>query len=101
MAINATLDLPIQELELFCRRHGIRRLAVFGSALRDDFGPRSDVDLLVEFEPGTQVGLNFFTIQQELSDLLGRRVDLNTSGFLGKRFRDQVLQEAEVVYEST
>lgn len=99
--IHATLDLPIEELALFCRRHGIRRLAIFGSALRDDFSPGSDVDMLVEFEPGTQVGLNFFTMQQELSDLLGRRVDLNTAGFLGKHIRDEVLAEAELLYESS
>lgn len=98
--IHPTLDLPTHELESFCHRHGIRRLALFGSALRDDFAPDSDIDILVEFEPGTQVGLNFFAMQDELSDLLGRRVDLNTLGFLGKRFRDDVLAEAEVLYES-
>lgn len=82
----------------FCRRHHIRRLAVFGSVLRDDFRAESDVDVLVEFEPGTRVGLKFFQIQDELSQLLGRRVDLNTPGFLGKAFRDQVLADAEVQY---
>jgi predicted nucleotidyltransferase len=82
----------------FCRRHRIRRLAVFGSVLRDDFRPDSDVDVLVEFEAGARVGLKFFQIQDELSQLLGRRVDLNTPGFLGRAFREQVLAEAEVQY---
>ncbi len=67
---------------------------------RDDFSEESDVDVLVEFEPGTAVGLNFFTIEHELSLLLGRKVDLNTQGFLGKYLRDQILSEAEIQYES-
>ncbi len=90
--------LPKERIVIFCKRHGIRRLAVFGSALRDDFGPESDVDVLVEFEPGTRVGLRFFSMQDELSTLLGRRVDLNTPGFLSRYFRDSVLREAEDVY---
>jgi predicted nucleotidyltransferase len=73
-------------------------LAVFGSALRDDFGPQSDLDLLVEFDPGTRVGLRFFAIEQELSDVFGRPVDLNTAGFLSPYFREQVSREAEDLY---
>ncbi|MBK9715218.1 MAG: nucleotidyltransferase family protein [Kouleothrix sp.] len=83
----------------FCRRHHIRKLAFFGSALRDDFRPDSDVDVLVEFEPGQVPGLAFFSIEAELSTLLGRRVDLNTPQFLSRYFRDEVLAEAEVQYE--
>lgn len=81
-----------------CRRRGITRLAVFGSALRDDFRPDSDVDMLVEFAPGRRVGLEYFTIQDELSRIVGRRVDLNTRGWLSERFVHQVLSEARDVY---
>ena len=85
----------------FCRRHQIRRLSLFGSILREDFGPRSDIDVLVEFEPGARVGLRFFTIERELSHLLGRKVDLNTPGFLSKYFRDEVLAEAVPQYDAS
>ncbi|MGQ0635387.1 MAG: nucleotidyltransferase family protein [Planctomycetaceae bacterium] len=95
---RARVCIPIEEVGNFCRKHHIRRLALFGSVLRDDFTPQSDVDVLVEFEPGRTPGLAFFTMEQELSDLLGRRVDLNTSQSLGKYFRQEVLGEAEVVY---
>ena len=84
----------------FCRRHHIRRLALFGSVLREDFGPQSDVDVLVEFEPGHVPGLAFFSLEQELAHLLGRKVDLNTPGFLSPYFRDEVLSEAEVLYDA-
>ena len=84
----------------FCRHHGIRRLALFGSILRDDFRPESDVDVLVEFKPGAKVGLRFFAIERELSNILGRKVDLNTPGFLGKYYREEVLSEAEVQYDT-
>ena len=89
-----------EQVAAFCREHRIRRLAAFGSVLRDDFGPESDVDVLVEFEPGTRVGLRFFDMQLELSEILGRKADLNTPGFLSKYFRDQVLAEAEVQYDA-
>jgi uncharacterized protein len=82
----------------FCRRNHIRRLALFGSILRDDFRPDSDIDVLVEFEPGHVPGLRFFALERELSEILGRRVDLNTPAFLSKYFRDRVLAEAEVRY---
>ena len=70
--------LPKDKIADFCRRHHICKLAVFGSVLREDFRPDSDVDVLVEFEPGHTPGLAFFGMQQELSELLGRQVDLNT-----------------------
>lgn len=82
----------------FCRRHHIRRMAFFGSVLRDDFSPDSDVDVLVEFEDGHTPGLQFFAIEKELSDLLGRRVDLNTPMFLSRYFREEVLRNAEELY---
>lgn len=81
-----------------CRRHHIRRLSLFGSVLRPDFREDSDVDVLVEFEPGFTPGLAFFGIQDELSDMLGRQVDLNTPQFLSPYFRDKVMQEAEIEY---
>jgi predicted nucleotidyltransferase len=82
----------------YCRRHHIRRLAVFGSILRDDFSPTSDIDVVVEFEPAHVPGFAFIDMQDELSQLLGRRVDLNTPGSLSKYFRDEVMREAKVQY---
>jgi predicted nucleotidyltransferase len=82
----------------FCRRHHVRRLSLFGSALRDDFGPESDLDILVEFEPGQTPGLAFFGMQDELSAIIGRRVDLNTPECLSKYFRDEVVAGARPLY---
>jgi hypothetical protein len=93
------IPLPIEAIAEFCRRHHIRRLAIFGSAIRDDFTDQSDVDVLVEFDPEHIPGLEFFTMHEELGDLIGRRVDLNTAGFLSPYFRDQVIAEAEVIYD--
>jgi uncharacterized protein len=76
--------------------HYIRKLAVFGSVLHGDARPDSDLDALVEFDPGHVPGLAFFGMEQELSELLGRKVDLNTPQFLSPYFRDEVLAEAEV-----
>ena len=93
--------LPINRdnLAAFCRKHRIRRLALFGSVLRDDFGPASDIDVLVEFLPGTRMGLiRLAGLELELGQLLGRRVDLNTPGCLSPHFRARVLAEAEVQY---
>ena len=93
--------IPIDRKKIadFCRKHHIRRLAFFGSVLRDDFRPDSDVDVLVEFEPGRTPGLAFFAMEQELSEILGRRVDLNTPQFVSPHFRERVLAEAEAQYE--
>jgi predicted nucleotidyltransferase len=82
----------------FCRRNHIRKPALFGSILRDDFRPESDVDVLVEFERDHVPGLRFFALERELSDLLGRKVELNTPNFLSPYFRSRVLAEAEVQY---
>jgi len=85
----------------FCRRHHIRRLAFFGSVLRDDFGPDSDVDMLVEFESGHIPGLiRMSAIELELTDLLGRKVDLRTAEDLSRYFRGEVVASAETIYES-
>ena len=98
--MRARIEIPKEKLAEFCRRNHIRRLAFFGSVLRDDFTPESDVDVLVEFEPGTRVGLRFFGMERELSEILGHKVDLNTRGFLSKYFRDEVIAEAEVLYDA-
>jgi hypothetical protein len=92
------VDLPKEKIADFCRRYHICKLAVFGSALREDFRPDSDLDVLVEFDPGHTPGLAFFGMEHELSELLGRKVDLNTPQFLSPYFRDKVLAEAEVQY---
>ena len=95
------IDVPAEQLASFCRKHHIRKLSFFGSVVREDYRPDSDVDVLVEFEPSLSIGLiRFAGIQRELSNLLGRPVDLNTQGFLSPYFRDKVLQEAEVHYVS-
>jgi predicted nucleotidyltransferase len=92
------IKVPRKKLEAFCKRNHIQKLAFFGSVLRDDFGPKSDVDVLVEFERGKTPGLAFFRMQSELSEIIGHKVDLNTPGFLSKYFREQVMREAQVQY---
>jgi len=94
------IEITREDVAQFCRDRGIRRLSFFGSILRDDFRPESDIDVLVEFEPGVRVGLRFFAMERELSQLFGRKVDLNTPGFLSKYFRDDVLREARTVYDA-
>lgn len=96
----SAISIPIAELEAFCQQHHIRKLSLFGSVLRDDFTPDSDIDVLVEFEEGTPIGLiRFSQIELELSALLGRKVDLNTPQDLSDFFRDKVLASAQVLYE--
>ncbi len=90
-------QIPTAALAEFCRSRYIRSLALFGSILRPDFRPDSDIDVLVEFEPGHTPGLAFFDMEAELSRLLGRKVDLNTPQFLSPRIRRQVQAEAEVI----
>jgi len=99
--VTAHVPIDRDRIAEFCRRHHIRRLSLFGSVLRDDFRPDSDVDVLVEFEPGNRVGLiGLAELELELAELLGRKVDLNTPGFLSRYFREQVLAEAEVQYDA-
>ncbi len=100
MVALRALDIPTDRVVELCRRKGIRRFSLFGSVLRANFGPESDVDVLVEFEPGVTPGFGFFAIERELADLLGRRVDLNTPMCLSRYFRDEVLQEARAVYDA-
>ncbi len=101
--MNAKLNIPKEKIADFCRRNHIRRFAFFGSVLRDDFGPDSDVDVLVEFETRAQVGFfELYDMEQELSHLLGsRKVDINTPNSLSKYYRDEVLRESEEQYVQT
>jgi predicted nucleotidyltransferase len=93
------ISIDRDAVSAFCRRHHITRLALFGSVLRSDFGPDSDVDVLVEFQAGHVPGFNFVSIEREFSGLLhGRRVDMVTPKFLNPRIRDQVLSSAEPLY---
>ena len=95
--VRITIDQKL--LTAFCRRHHIRRLALFGSVLRADFGPDSDVDVLVEFEPAHVPGFfGMAHLERELSALLGRKVDLRTPEDLSRYFRQDVLDQAEVQY---
>jgi uncharacterized protein len=95
---GSALQVSRREIEVLCRKHGIRRLSIFGSALRDDFGPQSDVDVLVEFLPGRTPGFGFVRIEDELTALVGRQVDLHTPASLSRYFRDEVLEEARELY---
>jgi predicted nucleotidyltransferase len=92
------IDVPQDAITDFCQRHAVRKLALFGSVLRDDFRPDSDVDVLVEFEPGHVPGLAFFAMQEELTELLKREVELHTPAFLSPYFRRAVERAADVRY---
>jgi uncharacterized protein len=96
--MSSRLSIDRAAVSEFCERHHVARLALFGSVIRDDFRPESDIDVLVEFQPGIRVGLAFIRMQDELSAVLGRTVDLHTPASLSKYFRDQVLREAEPLY---
>ena len=97
--MSARISINREKIAEFCRRHHIRKLALFGSVLRDDFRPDSDVDVLVEFEPEASAGfLRMAAMELELSQLLGRRVDLRTAPELNRYFREKVVKTAEVQY---
>jgi predicted nucleotidyltransferase len=93
------INLPFDQIQQFCQRHSIRKLSLFGSVLRDDFTRESDVDVLVEFELGKTPGLAIVTMQDELSNLINRQIDLRTLADLSRYFREQVLTESMVIYE--
>ncbi len=101
MRPEAQLLIDDQALAAFCERNHIRRLALFGSVLGSDFRPDSDVDILVEFEPGHVPGFAFTGLQDELSQMIGRSVDLQTPGSLSRHFREKVQREAQVHYAGT
>ena len=100
MKMSPKIEVSKEEIAAFCRGHHIRKLAFFGSVLRDDFAPESDVDVLVEFEPGARVGLiTLAGMEIQLNQLLRRRVEMHTVKGLNPLFRDSVLNQAQVQYE--
>ena len=99
MGKKVHVEIPKEKIENFCKKHHIRKLSLFGSVLRDDFKPDSDMDVLVEFEPGHVVGLlRLSGMEIELSEILGCKVDLRTPAELSRYFRQEVLDSAEVQY---
>ena len=97
--MSLRIAVPEADLAALCRRHRIQRLALFGSVLREDFTPASDVDVLVEFEPGTRLSLfGMARIENDLSDLLGWKVDLHEPQSLLPALRDRILGAAREVY---
>jgi hypothetical protein len=101
MKTRMNLKIPKKQLNEFCKKNHITKLSLFGSALHDDFGSDSDVDMLVEFSPEARVGLvGFAGLELELSEILGRKVDLNTPDSVNKYYREKVLAEAEVQYDA-
>lgn len=94
-----SIEIPRERIAAFCSTRHIRKLGLFGSVLRDDFRPDSDVDVLIEFEPGKTPGFSFISIQEELSGLFGRPVDLVTFRALNPRIRDRVLASMAVLYD--
>lgn len=97
-SIPLDIDSRLGELAAFCRQNGIVRMALFGSTLHGEARPDSDLDLLVEFEVGRTPGFRFFEMQDQLSALFGRTVDLETPGFLSPDIRARVLAKARVLY---
>ncbi|MCC7078483.1 MAG: nucleotidyltransferase family protein [Acidimicrobiia bacterium] len=92
------IDFDTERVSAICRRFGVARLDVFGSAARGELGPDSDVDLLYELEPGARLGWYIEDLADELSDAMGRRVDLVSRAALHERIRDAVLAESQVIY---
>jgi predicted nucleotidyltransferase len=97
--VSAAIPIPQEQVEDFCRRHHISKMALFGSVLRDDFRPQSDVDVLVEFHPEHIPGLAFFSMQDELGVIFGREVDMHTPGELRRYFK-HVFEEAQTIYDA-
>lgn len=98
--MSLPIEIPSEKLTEFCQRHHIHRLSLFGSVLRDDFRPDSDVDFLVEFEPGKTPGFfKMARMERELSEMIeGRKIDLRTPYELSPYFRDRVMAEAVLQY---
>ena len=104
--MNAKIEISRDAIAAFCQRNHIRRMAFFGSVLRDDFGPKSDVDVLVEFEPGTSIGyMELMRLEIELGEVLGRKTDLHTFKGIEDNpnwlLREEILNSAEELYEQT
>jgi len=95
-----TITIPREQIAEFCRRHHIRRLSLFGSVLRDDFRSDSDVDVLVEWEPGHTPGWDIVTIEKKFGTLFGgRQVDMLNPKYINRRLRDEILGTAELIYD--
>ena len=93
------IPLPKARIEDYCRRKGIRKLSLFGSVLRNDFGPQSDVDVMAEFEPGVQYGWEYFSLGDELEEIWGRKVDFHTPQDFRPSRRNEILAHTRKVYE--
>jgi len=99
MTIGPDIVLPEAEIAEICRRHQVCELSLFGSAVRGEMRPDSDIDLLVDYSPGARPSLfDLIGMMNELSDLLGRKVDLGVKRALKPRYRDRILAEAQVIY---
>jgi len=99
MPVAGKLAIPKDQVAEFCKKHHIRRLSIFGSALRDDFTTESDVDVLVEFDPLHIPGLiRLVGMEIELSEIIGRKVDLRTAQDLSRHFTQEVVESAELQY---
>lgn len=99
MNITLPIELPYEEITKFCQRHPIAKLSLFGSILRDDFTPVSDVDMLVEFIPGSKVTyFDLAGMELELTEMIGRKVDFRTPNELSRYFRQKVLDSAQTIY---
>ena len=96
---ETAMGLPLDAIRKYCASQPIRRLSVFGSALRGDLRSESDIDLLVEYVPGSQVGMAFFQHMVDLSRIIGREVDLRTPEDLSRYFRQSVCEEARLIFE--
>jgi predicted nucleotidyltransferase len=97
--MGARIKIDQEQVTAFCRRHHVCKLSLFGSVLREDFRPDSDVDVLVEFEPDYRIGfLGMAGMEIELSGILGRKVDLRTPAELSRYFREEVMASAEVAF---
>lgn len=97
--MDVTQIVSTQKLAQFCQKHHIQQLSFFGSVVREDFRADSDIDILVTFEPGFTPGFEFFSIEAELSQLFGRKVDMQTINFLSPEIRHSVMTEAVPAYE--
>jgi predicted nucleotidyltransferase len=97
---SGRINLTKEQIAEFCQKNHIKKFAFFGSVLRDDFRSDSDIDVLVEIEPGIRIGLfDLAEMEIELSDMIGRKADLRTPQDLSRYFRDEVVSNAEVQYE--
>jgi uncharacterized protein len=101
ISVYEKIKLPIDEIIAFCKRNHIQKLSLFGSVLRDDFSDDSDIDVLVEFEPDAVIGWKIVSMRVELAEILGYEVDFLTEGFLSPSFREEVLEQALLIYEQT